>query len=164
MRTNRRHWTERPPPAGPSSIGISVLVACDVETLEVAAVGGGGTRRSSPKTRKAKQCPHGSAGRASSSCACLLARNSTTTCRIPAALRFHVRQRDIDTDKLPDIPSGTRAVSIFLVNQREPAAEHRLADTSYAFQAELEVRQAAGAAIAAGLGDTRRSCISSPAR
>ena len=55
-------------------------------------------------------------------------------------LRIHVRERAIDTSKLRDMPAGTRAVSIFLVNQRKAAAETRLADAAYAFQAELEVR------------------------
>ena len=55
-------------------------------------------------------------------------------------LRIHVRERPIDTAKLPEMPAGTRAVSVFLVNQREPAAEQALADTAYAFQAELEIR------------------------
>ena len=37
------------------------------------------------------------------------------------------------------IPPGTRSVSVFLVNERAPAAE-RARDEAFAFQAELEVR------------------------
>ena len=39
------------------------------------------------------------------------------------------------------IPPGTRSVSVFLVNERAPAAE-RARDEAFAFQAELEVRSA----------------------
>ena len=39
------------------------------------------------------------------------------------------------------IPPGTRSVSVFLVNERSPAAE-RARDEAFAFQAELDVRSA----------------------
>ena len=46
--------------------------------------------------------------------------------------------RAIETQGLVDIPAGTRSVSVFLVNQREPQKTDP--DTAYAFQAEIEVR------------------------
>lgn len=55
-------------------------------------------------------------------------------------LTIHVRERPLNTAKLPEIPAGSHAVSVFPENQREPTAELRLSDTAYAFQAELEIR------------------------
>src|SRR5262245_9156379 len=37
------------------------------------------------------------------------------------------------------VPKGTRSISLFLVNRRKPAADE-IRDTSFAFQAALEVR------------------------
>ena len=63
-----------------------------------------------------------------------------------SGLELHVVSRRIDTDGLADIPAGTRAVSIFLVNKRrhdEPRdATNAFPSELYAFQAELEVRSA----------------------
>ena len=53
-------------------------------------------------------------------------------------LCLHVEQRSINTEGLAGIPDGTRAVSIFLVNRREPQAENP--DLAFAFQAEIDVR------------------------
>ena len=60
-------------------------------------------------------------------------------------LRLHVASRPIDVQRLPDLPRGTRSVSVFLVNNRPPLSGNRNgstgpADQAYAFQAELEVR------------------------
>ena len=52
-------------------------------------------------------------------------------------LRLNVAARAIETQGLVDIPAGTRSVSVFLVNQREPQKTDP--DTAYAFQAEIEV-------------------------
>ena len=123
----------------PSSIGVSVLVARDVETLEVIARWGDyAPVESEDEEGKAASVWQ----RAPGEFALRLPLGEEQSHDVPdsGGLRVHVRERAIDTAKLPDMPPGTRAVSIFLVNQREPAAEHRLADTSYAFQAELEVR------------------------
>ena len=49
-------------------------------------------------------------------------------------LRLHVVKRQVNTDQ---IPPGTQAVSIFLVNRRTPSEDK---DSRYAFQAEIEVQ------------------------
>ena len=49
-------------------------------------------------------------------------------------LRLHVVNRQVGTER---IPSGTQAVSVFLVNRRTPAEDK---DSRYAFQAEIEVQ------------------------
>ena len=49
-------------------------------------------------------------------------------------LRLHVVKRQVGTEQ---IPSGTQAVSVFLVNRRNPAEDK---DSRYAFQAEIEVQ------------------------
>ena len=66
--------------------------------------------------------------------------------RVPQSggLRLHVASRPIDSQRLPDLPRGTRSVSVFLVNNRPPLTGNRKgstgpADQAYAFQAELEV-------------------------
>ena len=54
-------------------------------------------------------------------------------------LQLHVVERQIAAEELAaQIPQGTRAVSVFLVNHRAPATDEP--DVAYVFQAELEVR------------------------
>lgn len=54
-------------------------------------------------------------------------------------LVLHVVEHEVVAEDLADrIPPGTRSVSVFLVNRREPDEENR--DVAYAFQAEIEVR------------------------
>ena len=53
-------------------------------------------------------------------------------------LWLHAEVRPIDTAGIAGIPAGTRSVSIFLVNRREPNEDNP--DLAYAFQAELEVQ------------------------
>ena len=53
-------------------------------------------------------------------------------------LRLHAEVRPIETAGLAGIPAGTRSVSIFLINHREPDEDNP--DLAYAFQAEIEVR------------------------
>ena len=120
----------------PSSIGISVLVAASVETLDV-TVRWGDYALAEPDEEGRKpwrRKPFEVALRLR------LGRERSEPVPDSGGLRIHVRERAIDTSKLRDMPVGTRAVSIFLVNQRKAAAETRLADAAYAFQAELEVR------------------------
>ncbi len=57
-------------------------------------------------------------------------------------LVLHVVERRIRTESLTDIPAGTRSVSLFLVNRRTPNLEEP--NLTYAFQAEIEVRNAQG--------------------
>ena len=49
-------------------------------------------------------------------------------------LRLHVVRRQVSTER---IPSGTQAISVFLVNRRTPSEDK---DSRYAFQAEIEVQ------------------------
>ena len=53
-------------------------------------------------------------------------------------LWLHSDVRPIDTAGITGIPAGTRAVSVFLVNRREPDEDNP--DLAYAFQAEIEIR------------------------
>ena len=119
----------------PSSIGISVLVAANIETLDVAVRWGDYALAESeedvgtPWQRKPNEV------------ALRLPLGPEHSEAVPnsGGLRIHLRVRQIDASKLRDMPAGTRAVSIFLVNQRQPAEDYRLADIAYAFQAEIEV-------------------------
>ena len=52
-------------------------------------------------------------------------------------LWLHTEVRTIDTARIAGIPTGTRAVSVFLVNRRQPDEDNP--DRAYAFQAEIEV-------------------------
>ena len=54
-------------------------------------------------------------------------------------LQIHIVERPIASDGLDgQLPSGTRSVSLFLVNRRKPDEDNP--DLGYAFQAEIEVR------------------------
>ena len=53
-------------------------------------------------------------------------------------LSLHVEVRPIDTAGIAGIPTGTRSVSVFLVNRRKP--DEGNPDLAYAFQAEIEVQ------------------------
>ena len=53
-------------------------------------------------------------------------------------ITLSVAVRPVDVRGLLEIPAGSRSVSVFLVNQRTPDPTD--ADTSYAFQAEIEIR------------------------
>ena len=53
-------------------------------------------------------------------------------------LSLHVEVRPIDTAGIAGIPTGTRSVSVFLVNRRKPDEDNP--DLAYAFQAEIEVQ------------------------
>ncbi len=64
--------------------------------------------------------------------------------RVPGSggLNLHAVARPVTAASFADrIPPGTRSVSVFLVNERAPAAE-RACDEAFAFQAELDVRSA----------------------
>ncbi len=57
-------------------------------------------------------------------------------------LHLHVVERKVEGDAAAHVPSGTRSVSIFLVNRRPPLEER--SDEAFVFQAELVVRCAEG--------------------
>jgi Helicase conserved C-terminal domain len=52
-------------------------------------------------------------------------------------LQVHALERPVSTDGHDDLPDGTRAVSVFLVNRRAPDAT--VPDRAYAFQPAIEV-------------------------
>ena len=120
----------------PSSIGISVLVAAKAEVLNVIARWGDYSlaEREEDGRKPWKRKPNEVALRLE------LGKERSEPVPNSNGLYIHVRERRIDTSKLRDMPAGTRAVSIFLVNQRQPAEDEQLRDVAYAFQAELEVR------------------------
>ena len=123
----------------PSSIGISFLVAENVHVLEVTARWGdyavADAEDESGKPTSLWQ-------RKPNEVTLPLQLGTEGPHPVPdsSGLRIYVQERPLNASKLRDIPAGTRAVSIFLVNQRKPASENHLADTAFAFQAELEVR------------------------
>lgn len=54
-------------------------------------------------------------------------------------LQLHIVEKPASSDELEGfLPKGTRSVSVFLVNHREP--DKTIPDRSYAFQAEIEVK------------------------
>ncbi len=121
----------------PSSIGVSVLVAADVEALNVTARWGDyalaeSDEEGSREPWRRKPCE--------TTLRLQLGGERSEPVPNSGGLHIHVRERRIDAAKLRDVPAGTRAVSVFLVNQRKPDPDPRLADVAYAFQAELEVR------------------------
>src|SRR5262245_2614535 len=64
-----------------------------------------------------------------------------TVCAVPDSrgLELHLVEREVVAEELAErIPSGTRSISIFLVNRRTPDDDNP--DLSYVFQAEIEVR------------------------
>ena len=70
---------------------------------------------------------------------------STSLARRPVpdsgGLVLRIAERPIRTEGLGGrIQSGARAVSVFLVNERSPAKDHKDADEGYAFQARLAVK------------------------
>ena len=122
----------------PSSIGLSVLVAKEVDELAVTARWGDyalseteddAGKQTSLWQRTPKEVP------------LRLQLGAARSEAVPDSngLRIYVRERSIDASKLRDMPAGARAVAIFLVNERQSGEDRRLADVAYAFQAELEV-------------------------
>lgn len=126
----------------PSSMGLSFLVPNDATVLEVLvrwgnytlvdAVGSAGNaakvwQREPREERCSIQLSKGGAG------------PSLVDVRGSAGLQLHASEREIATEDLGGhIAPGTRSVSVFLVNRREPTAENP--DLSFAFQPEIEVR------------------------
>ena len=126
----------------PSSMGLSFLVYSAARTIRVTVTWGDYTRGEgedwsgkaveawvrTPRTEQVEIALDGNAG---------LVRLPVPGSR---GLVLCVAERPIRTEGLGGrIESGTRAVSVFLVNERPPAEDHWDADESYAFQARLTV-------------------------
>ena len=121
----------------PSSMGLSFLVAEDADTVRVTVrwadyglvpiVDADGKAASVWQRRQHERTAPVSVARA-----------DHYRVADSAGLWLHAEVRPIDTAGIAGIPAGTRSVSIFLVNRREPDEDN--ADLAYAFQAEIEVR------------------------
>jgi uncharacterized Zn-finger protein len=144
----------------PSSIGLSVLVGPEIETL-TATVRWGDYRRESGEGAASEEADAGSEppgeGEASARgrrtwrrtpreafVPCALGRGAGEVLEVAVpgggGLHVVVSERAIPPDaaKAGRLPSGTRAVSVFVVNRRTPA-EHDAPDEAFAFQVCLEV-------------------------
>ena len=153
----------------PSSIGLSFLVAEGVDGLDVtirwgdydyvgdASLDANGTA-AGDKPDGAAGTDHGAGADGAGAAATwwqrtpreesvrvtLRAAGNPSRQRVPGAggLILHAVSRSVNGAYLAGrIPPGTRSVSLFLVNDRPPTAEHGR-DQAFAFQAELEVRSA----------------------
>ena len=124
----------------PSSMGITVLLPAGVTTLKVAARWGD----YEPVEQDGK--PTGQwrrTERAASLSVSVAAEQSGPVSRPLIdgdGLELVTSVRRVrGLDDLPGLPAGTRAVSIFLVNRREPEEKPDLKDRRFAFQARLTV-------------------------
>ncbi len=121
----------------PSSIGLSFLVGPTTKEVEVAVrwgdyalVEGEDGKTNSVWQRTPREA-----------CFTLALNGTTQVLDVPdsGGLQVHVLERRVEAPDLAELlPLGTRAVSIFLSNCRNPDPE--TPDRAYAFQAEVEVR------------------------
>ena len=124
----------------PSSMGLSFLVAADADALAVIVRWGDYERAKVEGTDESESAwlrrpnertvPVSLSGAGEHRSGDLVVPDS-------GGLTLHVDERPIRTDGLAGIPTGTRSVSVFLVNGRAPDDDP---DRAYAFQAEIEVR------------------------
>ena len=126
----------------PSSMGLSFLVYPGAKTVRV-TVTWGDYRRGEGKDRSGKAVEAWVRTPRTEQVEVALD-GSTSLGRRPVpdsgGLVLRIAERPIRTEGLGGrIRSGTRAVSVFLVNERPPAKDHKDADEGYAFQARLAV-------------------------
>ena len=120
----------------PSSMGLSFLVGADTETLAV-TVRWGDYERTEIEGRDKAKVPVWQRRAEERTVPVTLARSGHYSVRQSGGLKLYLAVKPIDAGKLPDIPTGTRSVSIFLVNHRPP--DNADPDVNFAFQAELEI-------------------------
>ncbi len=124
----------------PSSMGLSFLVSRAARTLAV-VVRWGDYAPGEVAGRDGKPIPVWQrTPREETLELALDGRAQPVTRDVPASdgLQLHLVEREVAADDLQDhIPPGTRSVSVFLVNRRQPLDDER--DRAFAFQAELEV-------------------------
>ena len=120
----------------PSSMGLSFLVTADADILAV-TVRWGDYERSETEGRDGATVPVWQRRPAERTVPVRLARPGDYRVPESGGLGIHLAVRTINTGNLPDIPSGTRSVSLFLVNHRTPNDADP--DVNFAFQAEIEV-------------------------
>ena len=125
----------------PSSLGLSFFVPPEAERLEVIVRWGEYSRRpfqseDGGKTEVWKRSPR-------EDVIFLTLGTETARHEVPdsGGLLLHLLERRLhDTATGSTIPSGTRAISLFLVNRRPAPKETEKSDTAYAFQSQIEVR------------------------
>ena len=131
----------------PSSLGLSFLVAPESDSLSV-AVDWGDYSRVGIEGSRDQPLPvwHRTPRQAVLEAIPMAESGEPQTLDVPDApgLQLVVVVRRFDeTPDLPDLPAGTRSVSIFLVNNRAPIAKGEGdPDAAYVFQPVLEVRSA----------------------
>ena len=120
----------------PSSMGLSFLVAADADTLAVTVRWGDYERAEIEEGDQAKTSVW---YRRPNERTVPVSLFRPGDYRLPQSvgLTLHLSVKSIDPTKLPDIPAGTRSVSVLLVNQRQ--ANDSDPDAKFAFQAEVEV-------------------------
>ena len=121
----------------PSSMGLSFLVAEESNNVTV-IVRWGDYERSEAKGADGDPIPIWQRRPGEQMVRVSLTRPGDYDVPESGGLKLHLAVRSIDTESLTDIPMGTRSVSLFLVNQRNPDPVDP--DGKYAFQAEIEFR------------------------
>ena len=121
----------------PSSMGLSFLIAKETRTLTVTSRWGD-YERAEAKGADGKRLPVWQRRPGERVVQVSLSNPGEYDIPQSGGLKLHVVQRLIDTETLVEIPTGTRSVSVFLVNRRRPDATDP--DPTYAFQTEIEVR------------------------
>ena len=120
----------------PSSMGLSFLASKEAKKLHI-TVRWGDYASGSIKDSDGKSTPVWQRTPCTAEVEVALAGNDPMSeHEVPDSdgLQLHVVKRQVGTEQ---IPSGTQAVSVFLVNRRKPAEDK---DSRYAFQAEIEVQ------------------------
>ena len=126
----------------PSSMGLSFLVQPDAGAVRV-TVAWGDYRRAKGRDWTGKEIEAWAREPRAETVEVELGNGSPYTTRsVPGSggLVLHTVERPIPTEGLRgQISPGTRAVSVFLVNERPVAQNSKAADQTYAFQAQLSV-------------------------
>ena len=127
----------------PSSMGLSFLVRPDAATIRVTATWGDYRRGEHVDSSGKRLDAWLRTPRAETVDIPLGGGADPTRHKVPGSggLLLHAVERTIPTERLGGrIEPGTRAVSVFLVNERPPVEDRRDADEAYAFQAAISVR------------------------
>lgn len=126
----------------PSSMGISVLVPPEVNTLAVTVTWGDYEPRRIPEN--ATEIWRRTPGQQEITLTLPAKMGKTTEQPVPGSngLRVALLVRPVEAAALSaaaGIPLGTRTVSVFLINRRRPAPDE-LRDKAFAFQAQIQLR------------------------
>jgi hypothetical protein len=131
----------------PSSMGISVLVPKGVKSLSVEVHWGDYTKVPSQDPEHPERKVWQRSQRSHSLDVAIPAKRLGPPVEVPESrgVRLYVSARDVSNlgPQGGELPTGTRAVSVFVVNERDPEAEERV-DQGLIFQAELRLSLAEG--------------------